>query len=61
MQTSIEEMPGAKQEGAKEQRTVPCAHCGRVVEARRPHRKFCSPACRMAAWWRAKKNEGERK
>jgi hypothetical protein len=34
-----------------ERRTVKCANCGRVVDARRPHRKYCTPECRMAAWW----------
>jgi endogenous inhibitor of DNA gyrase (YacG/DUF329 family) len=41
-----------------ERRTVACEQCGRVVDARRPHRRFCSPACRIAAWWK-KRHEQE--
>jgi endogenous inhibitor of DNA gyrase (YacG/DUF329 family) len=55
-------MISGAQEGAvmREQRTVACAQCGKVADARRPHKKFCSPKCRIAAWWR-KKNEQVRK
>ena len=49
--------PGAQLQAMRPSRSVVCAHCGTVFQAKDPRATYCSNKCRQAAKYQRQKTK----